>query len=162
MVESIDEIVDLSELLGDVVADATPEAEQAACKVELKPAQGALVCGDAEMLHRVFDNLLRNALTHAMVGKWVGISLSIGNDEVSVRVEDRGPGVLSTDLERLFVPFYRVTSTTGRNGHGLGLAISRQIVDKHHGRIEVANRSKGGLRLTVSLPIVAAKIKAPD
>jgi len=162
IVERIDEIVDLSELLGAVVADATPEAEQAACKVELKTVQGVLVCGDAEMLHRVFDNLLRNALTHASVGEWVGISMSISNDEVSVRVEDRGPGVLGTDLERLFVPFYRAASTSGRNGHGLGLAIARQIVDKHHGRIEVTNRSKGGLRLTVSLPIVAAAPKAPD
>ena len=162
MVERIDEIVDLSELLGAVVADATPEAEQAACKVELKTVQGVLVCGDAEMLHRVFDNLLRNALTHASVGEWVGISMSISNDEVSVRVEDRGPGVLGTDLERLFVPFYRAASTSGRNGHGLGLAIARQIVDKHHGRIEVTNRSKGGLRLTVSFPIVAAAPKAPD
>jgi len=159
MVECIDEIVDLAELLGDVVTDAAPEVEQAACRVDLNAETGGkavLVRGDAEMLHRAFDNLLRNALTHAAVGKWVGISLSASSAETTVRIEDRGPGVLSNELDRLFVPFYRGTQTSGRNGHGLGLAIARQIVGRHQGRIEASNRPEGGLCLTVVLPVVAA------
>jgi signal transduction histidine kinase len=155
MEERVAELVDVSELLDDVVADATPETEQAACRVELDAGKGALVRGDPEMLHRVFDNLLRNALTHASAGGWVGISLSATSDEVSVRVEDRGPGVLSTDIDRLFVPFYCATRISGGKGHGLGLAIAKQIVDNHHGHIEAANRSEGGLRLTVGLPRAA-------
>ncbi len=122
--------------------------------------KAALVCGDAEMLHRVFDNLLRNALTHAAVGGWAGIGLTVSDDAVSVRVEDRGPGVLSSELDRLFVPFYRGTQSSGRNGHGLGLAIAHQVVDNHQGRIEAANRAEGGLCLSVVLP--AAVSRASD
>jgi len=88
----------------------------------------------------------------------VGISLSVTDDEAIVEVCDCGPGVSSIDLEQLFVPFYRGALASGKNGHGLGLAIARQIVDQHHGRIEANNRSAGGLCLSVVLP----RVKAPD
>jgi two-component system, OmpR family, sensor kinase len=151
MDERADELLDLSELLGDVVADAVPEAEQAACRIELVAQQGALVQGDPEMLHRAFDNLLRNALTHASAGGWVGIEVLLAGEAVTVNVDDRGPGVLSAEIDRLFLPFYRGTAAAGGTGHGLGLAIAKQIVDRHHGRIAAANRPEGGLRLSIVL-----------
>lgn len=156
MVERSSELVDLADLLEDVVTDAAPEVEQAACRVDMNRGPAAHVRGDPEMLHRVFDNLLRNALLHAASGRWVGITLVVDGAEASVRVEDRGPGVLSADIDRLFLPFYRSMQTAGRNGHGLGLAITRQIVENHQGRIDVANRSEGGLCVTVHLPLADA------
>ena len=158
MAQRRDEVVDLAELLDDVVADASPEIEQAGCRVERNGVPGARVCGDAEMLHRVFDNLLRNALSYASTGGWVGISLSVTVGEAIVEVCDCGPGVSSLDLQQLFVPFYRGALASGKSGHGLGLAIARQIVDQHHGRIKASNRSAGGLCLCVTLP----RVKAPD
>ena len=152
MVEETNEAIDVSTLLHDVVADAQPEIDQAGCRIEMNDAGGALINGDPELLHRVFDNLLRNALAYASSGKWVGITQTATSNEVIVRIEDRGPGVLSSDLDRLFVPFFRGAGSAGKDGHGLGLAIARQIIDKHHGQIEAANRTEGGLRLTVSLP----------
>lgn len=154
MVEPCAEVVDLGELLGDVVEDAAPETEQAGCQVTLEVPSAAFVRGDPELLHRMFDNLLRNALAHAASGKWVGISLTANESEISVQVEDCGPGVLSTELDRLFIPFYRGSKTAGGSGHGLGLALARQIVENHHGRIEAANRAERGLCLTVTLPRV--------
>lgn len=154
-----DGMIDLAELLADVVADAAPETEQAGCRVALHAgdaAHAALVCGDAEMLHRVFDNLLRNALTHAAQGGWVGIAVSVVAGEICICVEDRGPGVPGDDLARLFEPFYRGPQHAARVGHGLGLAIARQIVENHHGRIEAANRPEGGLCVSVFLPLSAA------
>ena len=156
MDERAHEIVDISELLGDVVADAAPEAEQAACCIELSAPDSVLVQGDPEMLHRAFDNLLRNALTHARSGGWVGVELSSTAEEVRVSVDDRGPGVLSADIDRLFLPFHRGTTSADRSGHGLGLAIAKQIVDRHHGRIAVVNRPEGGLRLCIVLARVLA------
>jgi len=156
LVVQVSETVDLGELLGDVVDDAAPEAGQAGCRVELEARPGILVCGDPEMLHRLFDNLLRNALTHANAGGWVGIKLNEKAGEVIVRVEDRGAGVPDFDLERLFVPFYRGQTPKDANGHGLGLAIARQIVDQHGGRVDAANRDEGGLCLTVVLPVAKA------
>ena len=141
MIERVNEIVDLTELLRDVVSDLTPEAGQAGCEVELGVGtETTEVRGDPEMLHRLFDNLLRNALRYAAQGKWVRIGLSALEREVCVLVEDRGPGVLSSELDRIFLPFYRGSQSAGGNGHGLGLVIARQIVEKHGGRIEAANR----------------------
>jgi signal transduction histidine kinase len=160
--ERADELVDVSELLGDVADDAAPEAEQAACRIELAAGNGALVQGDPEMLHRAFDNLLRNALSHACCGGWVRIEVSLTSDEVTVSVEDRGPGVLSADIDRLFQPFFRGTAASSRSGHGLGLAIAKQIIDRHHGRIAATNRPEGGLRLGIVLARAAAPSKAAD
>ena len=157
MVEPGNEEVDLAELLADVVSDAEPEVGQAGCAVELKtPEGGALVSGNPEMLHRVFDNLLRNALKHAATGKWVGFCLAVEPEKVVVRVEDRGPGVPASELARLFVPFYRGAQASGWNGYGLGLAIAREIIENHHGHIEASNRREGGFCVTVTLPRLPA------
>ena len=154
IVGSGDELVDLAEVLSDVAADAEPEAEQAACRVELAADCALPVRGDAEMLHRLFDNLLRNALAYARGGGWVGIRAEREGQLVRVCVEDRGPGVLSSDLERLFEPFFRGRLAPARKGHGLGLAIARQIAVSHGGQIGAENRREGGLRVSVRLPLV--------
>ncbi|WP_319241958.1 ATP-binding protein [uncultured Propionivibrio sp.] len=113
------------------------------------------VMGDPELLHRVFDNLLRNAMTHAADGKWVRLSLSVRGDIACVQVEDRGPGVLSSETEQIFQPFYRGARTSGVSGHGLGLVIARQIVENYGGQIKAENRPEGGLRVSVYLPMTA-------
>lgn len=167
LVARFDETVDLGALLGDVVDDAAPEIGQAGFRVDLAAAEGTLVSGDAELLHRLFDNLLRNALIHAARGGWVGIRLSARAGVAMVTVEDRGAGVPDSDLDQLFVAFYRGRSVenlasngnaANANGHGLGLAIARQIAEQHGGRIKAANRDGGGLCLTVVLPVT----KEPD
>ena len=155
MAEPGGEVIDLEEILADVVSDAAPEAEQSNCRVELDARGEALVRGDAEMLHRVFDNLLRNALAYAAGGGWIGIGTELMEKEILVCVEDRGPGVISSDLGRLFEPFFRSSQVAGKAGHGLGLAIAQQIVVNHHGSIAAENRPEGGLRLIVRLPRVA-------
>ena len=164
MAECHNEDVDVDEVLAAVVADAAPQAEQAGCRVELSiPAEsvGTRVHGDAEMLHRVFDNLLRNALTYAADGGWVGIGLTCADGEVCVRVEDRGPGVRGSDLPRLFEPFFRGPQGGGKSGHGLGLAIARQIVENHRGRITLGNRAYalgGGFCASVYLPLMTTTL----
>ena len=154
MVNSGAEVIDLAEVLADVVGDAAPEAEQAGCRVELKVDAEAWVRGDAEMLHRVFDNLVRNALAYAASGGWIGVRLEPGETEIRVCVEDRGPGVLTSDISRLFEPFFRGSQAPVKKGHGLGLAIAHQVVANHGGHIDVENRREGGLRVSVSLPRV--------
>jgi signal transduction histidine kinase len=164
LVARFDETVDLGALLGDVVDDAGPEIGQAGFKVELAAAEGTLVSGDAELLHRLFDNLLRNALIHAARGGWVGIRLSARAGVAIVTVEDRGAGVPDAELDQLFVAFYRgrgvvnAAKAADARGHGLGLAIARQIAEQHGGRIKAANRDGGGLCVTVALPVT----KEPD
>ena len=167
MLDPGEEIFDLAEVLADVVADAAPEAGQTGCRVELAASAEAPVRGDAEMLHRVFDNLLRNALAYASGGGWIGLRLEARAEAIEVCVEDRGPGVLSADLDRLFEPFFRGSQAPARKGHGLGLAIARQIVANHGGGIHAENRREGGLRVCVRLPRATAgspagAVRAPD
>lgn len=154
MVERIEEPVLLAEVLGNVVSDAEAQATQNGFEIVLDGAEtvAAYVMGDPELLHRVFDNLLRNAMTHAAAGKWVRFSLSDLGDTVCVQVDDRGSGVLSSETEQIFKPFYRGSQVDGANGHGLGLVIARQIVVNHGGRIEAENRPEGGFRIRVMLP----------
>ena len=153
MVARVEEPVDVAEVLGNVVTDAGPLAAQAECEIVFDGGTApAWVKGDAEMLHRVFDNLLRNALTHAASGKSVHIGIARSEDSVCVRVEDHGPGVLSSEIEQIFKPFYRSARSVGVNGHGLGLVIARQIVENHGGRIVAENRPEGGLCFSVILP----------
>ena len=74
-----------------------------------------------------------------------------------IRVRDYGPGVPDSDLAKIFLPFYRVTSTDGSstNGTGLGLAITERIVRMHGGTVRAVNARDGGLLVELTLPLKA-------
>jgi signal transduction histidine kinase len=74
--------------------------------------------------------------------------------EFEIAIEDDGPGIPETELERVFRPFYRLEASRNREsgGAGLGLAIARSVVRSHGGDIGLENRPEGGLRATISLP----------
>lgn len=147
-------LFDLSGLLQDVAEDARFEAEASGRSLQLVlPAEGedALVEGDAGLMRRAFDNLLRNAVHHTPQGSTIAVSLDQAAAQWRVRVDDDGPGVSSADLARLFEPFQRL-SGAGGEGFGLGLAIARRAIEAHRGRIHAENRPAGGLRVEVVLP----------
>jgi two-component system sensor histidine kinase KdpD len=72
---------------------------------------------------------------------------------LSLEVADRGPGVPEHDLKRVFDKFYRIPIPEGAGGTGLGLSICKGIVEAHGGRINAENRTGGGLRIVIVLPI---------
>ena len=152
MAGKLDEAVNLGELLGDVVDDARFEAAVRACRVEFAATDAAPVRGNAELLYRAIENIVRNAVKHAPPGSRVEIDLAPSGERVIVRVQDAGPGVAESDLQAIFAPFFRGSAVTAQDGHGLGLAISQRVVEAHQGTIVAANRPGGGLCVTVSLP----------
>lgn len=155
MAGRLDESVDLGELLADVVDDARFEAAARDCLVEFNESEGAWIQGNAELLHRAIENIVRNAVKHTPPGSRVDVDIAPAGERVIVRVIDAGPGVDEADLQAIFAPFFRGSATKPENspdGHGLGLAISQRVVAAHGGTITAANRDGGGLIVTLSLP----------
>lgn len=114
------------------------------------------VTGDALALERLFSNLGRNAIEAG--GSPVQMEASYAECGISVRVDDHGPGIPPESLPHLFEPYYRVDPARQRTGGvGLGLSITKAIVDLHHGTIRAENRPEGGARFTVWLPMEPTK-----
>jgi heavy metal sensor kinase len=114
----------------------------------------ATVHGDRDRLRQVIGNLIDNAVSFAPAGSEVGLLVWREDGEAGVRVSDEGPGVPQEDRERIFERFARRDPARSRSsGAGLGLAISREIVSSHHGRIWVEDGSQQGSVFVVALPL---------
>jgi signal transduction histidine kinase len=118
-------------------------------KLTLNVPEGVLVQGVEAQLSQVFLNLLLNALEMSPQGGGVTVELLRRENEVELRTRDQGPGISADQMHLLFEPFF----TTKEDGHGLGLATSRRIVESFGGRLEAANAPGGGAEFTVRLPL---------
>jgi signal transduction histidine kinase len=112
------------------------------------PAEPLTVDGNPVTLGQVFLNLLLNASEAQNGGGRLELSAAADDGHAVVRVADRGAGIAPEDLERIFDPFFSTRESTG-----LGLAVSRGIVDSHGGTLSAANREGGGAVLEVRLPL---------
>ncbi len=148
------EPVRLDELLSDVVEDCQIEARARACSVALQPPPPVTVNGDAELLRRAVENVVRNAIRYTAPDSAVDVSLTAENACARVRVRDRGPGVPPDKLPHIFDPFYRVETDRGRSsgGVGLGLSIARRAIELHRGRIQ-ASDADPGLLVEIEVPM---------
>ncbi|HSU16906.1 HAMP domain-containing sensor histidine kinase [Longimicrobium sp.] len=144
--------VRLDDLVRQVADVEARESAETGLAVDSRRIGEATVNGDAYYLRQVFENLVRNA-REAMEGQEkpprveVSVERLAGNAEV--RVTDNGPGIAPDDLQRIFQPF---VSTKGK-GMGLGLAICREIVEGHGGRMDVDSTPGEGTTFLVTLPL---------
>ena len=140
--------------LGDVAADGASAmgkpATDRGVRVEVDP-QPAVVAGDPARLRQLVMILVDNAIRHSPTDGRVGVAVRANGSGASLVVEDDGPGIRPEDMPHVFERFYRAPGAPG-GGTGLGLAIAKWIVDRHGGRIAVANRAEGGARFVVDLP----------
>jgi two-component system sensor histidine kinase KdpD len=112
---------------------------------------------DPVEIGEVVYNLVENASKYAPPDTEISLTVTSGAREVSVAVEDRGPGIPAAALPHLFDPFYRVSDSRPRpQGLGLGLAIVKGLVEAHGGRVWAENRAGGGARFTFTLPLGSA------
>jgi two-component system sensor histidine kinase CpxA len=150
------EVVSLTEVLGEIAADAEIEANAKQIEVVLKNEVSALVEGDAAVLRSAIENVVRNAIEYSpQQGQIELVQRQCGARTVAIEVADRGPGVAAEELTKMFEPFYRSDATRSRRsgGVGLGLAIAERAVVAHHGSIRAANREQSGLRIEIRLPL---------
>jgi two-component system, OmpR family, sensor histidine kinase ChvG len=142
--------VDLAKLLGSIVglANETAKPNEAEILLVVQPTTSRQnvelkfsVLGNDSRLGQVIRNLIDNARSFTAAETKIHVRIRRLGDEVEVRVEDHGPGIGPENIERVFERFYtdRPTQSFGRNS-GLGLAISRQVVEAHKGRIWAENR----------------------
>lgn len=152
MGEAPREAVDLTALIGEIAEDARVEAESRDCHIELAANGTPTVAGNPDLLRRALENVLRNALRHSPMGGNITISIDTANGLANVAIADAGEGVADSDLEAIFEPFYRAGNTDAFAGYGLGLAITRRVMQVHGGTVQAKNRPAGGLVVTLSLP----------
>lgn len=147
------EAVRPAELLRILVEDCSIEAEAKGCRLEFRAECPDAIRGDAELLRRAFENVIRNAIRHAPEGTPVEVSVEPCGRAAKVVVRDFGPGVPMGALSSIFEPFFRVEGDRSREsgGVGLGLAIARRAVAIHHGQITARNTDPG-LSVEVVLP----------
>ncbi len=141
--------------IAGLIKSALEEFEAAEnLKIEFAVKDDSIISGDADYLRQVFVNVLRNAAQAMNNAGTLKIDIfETSRDEktcAAVVVSDSGKGIAPEDLEKIFDPFY-TTKDIGQ-GTGLGLAVSRRIIEEHGGAIEAANNTCGGARFTVYLP----------
>jgi signal transduction histidine kinase len=144
--------VDLSEIATEASVMAQTLAEARHQELASDAHTGVVVQGSAGDLRRAVLNLLDNAVKFTPAGGRIEIAVSAQGPTALLSVRDNGPGVDPRDLEHIFDPFYRSRGANGA-GSGLGLALSREIVRRHGGIIQAANRTAGGCEIQVRLPL---------
>ena len=144
--------VDLRELVHDV-CQLHRECSPGSTIAEELGDRNLRMVGDPKLLSQVFDNLLSNAIKYSPGGGIVGITSRADDGWLAVAVEDRGIGIPSADVCRLFERYFRGSNVSGIVGTGVGLNLVKMVVDLHGGDITVESQEGQGSRFTVRLPI---------
>ncbi len=113
-----------------------------------------VVLSHGDLLQKCFENVVRNALSHTPSGTQVTLDLRRIEGNYHLSIEDCGPGVPESELERIFDPLYRVDRNRTREtgGYGLGLSIAKRAIEQHNGSLAATNTG-AGLRVSATLPV---------
>jgi signal transduction histidine kinase len=144
--------VELSQLVGGVVADYRPlfEDEGRSLSADIQP--GIETVGDRPLLVQLLVNIIENVLRHTPPGVPVTVRLTRTADAARLSVEDAGPGIPSSQHERVLQRFVRLDASRSALGTGLGLALVKAISDLHEAPLRL-EELQPGLRVTISLPL---------
>ena len=140
---------DLRATVDPVLALVRAQADQQGVEIETQlPEKPVMVAADAEKLKSCFSNIVINAIQAMPDGGLLSIDMREDAERVVVRFVDTGPGIPEDALDRVFEPYYSTKDT----GTGLGLAVTRKIVDEHGGQIRVESAPGDGTTFEVELP----------
>lgn len=146
------ELFCLDEQLREVVL--AQEAGWTAKELELEIDLEAVdYCGSKDLLVHVWQNILSNAVKFAPQGGIIRLLLRREGGQILVCIADNGPGMSEEVRQRVFEKFYQGDASRSSQGNGLGLALSKRIIDLHDGEISVSTKEGKGTTFTVSLPL---------
>ena len=145
----------LAGLAAEAVQEMQPDADRKHIELTLSAAVDPHLPVDPIRMAQLLGNLISNAVKFTPEGGKVGVTLAVEGNEVVLSVADTGTGIPAADQEQIFERFFRSEATTRRMvpGSGLGLTISKAIVDAHQGRIMVRSDEDHGSTFTVRLPL---------
>ncbi len=152
--------LDLKEILDRSIASLGPRAEEAKVKLVSQFEEIPPIIGDPDRLRQVFNNLIDNGLKYTPPGGKITVGCFYKEGNIKASVTDTGSGIPSEDLSHIFERFYQANKSRSREvgGVGLGLAITREIINAHGGRIEAQSKLEAGTRFIITLPAVPDKI----
>jgi signal transduction histidine kinase len=148
-----------AELARDVVEMHTPLASPAGVELRLEVGPHVYdIWGDRNRLMRVFDNLIGNALKFTTNGGHITVTVAAGEQEILFSVADTGIGIAPESVAHVFDRFWQAAGRASRLGAGLGLPITRGIVEAHGGRIWVESTPGRGSTFFFTIPIAPAEM----
>jgi two-component system sensor histidine kinase KdpD len=143
---------DIQDVIGTALEQLGGRVADHEIKVNV-PDDFPLIPIDFSLVVQVVVNLLDNAVKYSRKGSLIEVSASLLDDTARIDIADRGAGIPSEDLTRVFDKFYRVQRPESVSGTGLGLSISKGIIEAHHGNIYARVREGGGTIISVELPL---------
>jgi two-component system, OmpR family, manganese sensing sensor histidine kinase len=148
-------VIDLSKILEKTVETHRAIAAEKQIEIEDHLLNPSRLLGDDLELQRVFTNLLENAIFYNRIGGSISIEMTRERRFISVAISDTGIGIDTENLPKIFDRFWRADTsrTQWEGGSGLGLAMVRDIINRHQGRIEVTSEKNVGSCFIVQLPI---------
>jgi signal transduction histidine kinase len=148
------ETVDVRKLVDDTIDLVRPQADEQGVEVTLEGNSSPVeVRGDRERLKSCFSNIAINALQAMPGGGHLDVRVAKRDGSVEVTMTDTGVGIAEDALSKIFEPYF----STKQAGFGLGLAVTKTVVEEHRGSIEVRSEPQRGTTFTVTLPIGATK-----
>ncbi|MFH0843018.1 MAG: HAMP domain-containing sensor histidine kinase [Bacteroidota bacterium] len=142
--------IDTADLVSDVLSLLKDEMGRLHIEViiNINP-EGITINGDKNLLEQVLINLLKNSVEalEKSENRRIGIACSFHDQKTRITVSDNGEGIPKENMERIFIPFY----TTRKNGSGIGLSLSRQIIRMHGGTLDISSESGRGTKVEIIL-----------
>jgi signal transduction histidine kinase len=143
---------DLVEAANEVVERLREMATNDGCEIVLRAPGSLLGTWDRLRIEQALTNVVSNAIKYAS-GKPIEVLVSTQGTDARLDVQDQGPGIPEAALGRIFERFERATSSRHYGGMGLGLYVTRQIVEAHGGRVTANNLPGGGASISMRLPV---------
>jgi ligand-binding sensor domain-containing protein/signal transduction histidine kinase len=146
--------INISDLLQETFDLFEPLAKKKKLTYSITTAQGVVISGEKEALQKILTNLLNNAIKYASGNVFIQMETPTNNDNIiEIRYINDGPLVPEPMKEKIFEPFFRLKDSNNKKGNGIGLALSRSLVELHNGKLFFDKTSDNLNRFVLRLPI---------
>jgi two-component system, OmpR family, sensor histidine kinase BaeS len=143
-------VIDMASFVSEIATDLQALIPGRELELNVQPMR---VQTDPARLRQVLNNLVQNAHKYSKPSGRIAVHVAPGGDAGRIAVQDEGPGVSSEEIAHIFDPYYRAEGHENRAGRGLGLAISRRLIEAQGGTLEAGQTPEGRFQLMISLPL---------